>query len=317
MRSEVGNPGEKPAACAWPVQREGTAPPSSQGPFHGQWSAHRWDCSPTSCWGSRQSDRQVDRAPPGPACWPRAPRAFPASPTLSSPHTGPVATSTLRSRVNRNHASPSCPVWKPRPASAVNYEARPGAGRFPEAQLWESALGNPLGRHLQAQRGRFCAPGALLLRSTWNLHAFTGFVAALGQGRRYSGLNILIQIKKKKNPHPQYPGNGPHFPFFVPNHSQRVPRTLGGRRHGGVPCRPLPSRGPPLPSPSHRPGQRAGWAVGSGGVRQGRVRRAGGGQGPVGFEQAIQAPLTGSKSASHVGDAFLFTLILTHLITVT
>lgn len=211
----MGDPGEEPAARAWPVQREGTAPPGSRGPFHGQWSAHRWDCSPTSCWGSRQSDRQADRAPPGPACWPRAPRAFPASPPLSSPHTGPVATSTLRSRVKRNHASPSCPVWKPRPASAVNYEARPGAGRFPEAQLWESALGNPLGRHLQAQRGRFCAPGALLLRATWNLHAFTGFAVALGRGRRYSGLNILIQIKKKKSP-PPVPRKWASFPFLRP-----------------------------------------------------------------------------------------------------
>ena len=173
-----------PSAVLGRSSRKELLPTGSQGPFHRQWSAHRWDCSPTSCWGSRQSDRQVDRVPPGPACWPRAPRASRMSPPPSSPHTGPVATSTLRSRVKRNHASPSCPVWKPRPDSAVNYEARPRAGQFPEAQLWDSALGNPLGRHLQAQHGRFCAPGALLLHATWNLHAFTGFVVALGQGTR-------------------------------------------------------------------------------------------------------------------------------------
>lgn len=98
---------------------------------------------------------------------------------LCPPHTQDHSPSTLRSRVKRNHASPSCPVWKPRPASAVNYEARPGAG-LPKPSFWNQ-LGNPLGGTSRHSRAVLCS-GALLLRATWNLHAFTGFAAALGRG---------------------------------------------------------------------------------------------------------------------------------------
>lgn len=128
----------------------------------------------------------------------------------SLPHASPSVLPTHRTCCNFHAVKPDkekphvpiLPGWKPRPAGAVTYEARSRAGRFPKAWLWESALGNPLGQHLRAQRGRFCAPGALLLPATWNLPAFTGFAVALGQGRCYLGLNILIQIKKKKSPPP-------------------------------------------------------------------------------------------------------------------
>ena len=83
--------------------------------------------------------------------------SLPQAPTLSSPRTGPAATSTLR--------VPLLPGWKPRPGGAVNYEARSRAGQFPEARLWEPALGSPLGQHLRAQCGRFCALGILLLHT--------------------------------------------------------------------------------------------------------------------------------------------------------
>ena len=99
------------------------------------------------------------------------------------------------------------------------------------------------------------------------------------------------------------------FPFLLPE-----PQPAGSKNsrwQGTVvvlPVGPAKSWAAPAINISSS-GQRAGWAAGSSGVRQGQVRRAGGGQGPVGFEQAVQAPFTGSKSASYVGDAFLFTWI--------
>ena len=191
-------------------------------------------------------------------------QALPADPEHPSlPQASPSVLPTHRTCCNFHAAKPGkekphvplLPGWKPRPGSAVNYEARSRAGRFPEARLWESALGNPLGRHLRAQCGRFCALGALLLHATWNLPAFTGFAVALGQGRCYLGLNILIQIKKKKIPTPSAQEMGLISLSLSRTTASGFRELWAAGNSSGVTRQPPASRGPPLPSPSHHPGQ--------------------------------------------------------------